>query len=89
MHANPTLLPVFITTINNTISANADEVAELDRAIGDGDHLINLQRGLDAVNGMSAELAPLDWSAAFMKRTCSGPRGRRRYHDTGQQKGGR
>ena len=36
------------------VRANADELTELDRAIGDGDHGANLRRGFDAV----AELAP-------------------------------
>ena len=36
------------------VRANAEELTELDRAIGDGDHGANLRRGFDAV----AELAP-------------------------------
>lgn len=62
-----TSLPTMITAIQNTINSNADEVAELDRAIGDGDHVVNLQRGLDALDAISGELDVLDWSAAFMK----------------------
>ena len=31
------------------VRANADELTELDRAIGDGDHGLNLRRGFDAV----------------------------------------
>lgn len=62
-----TSLPTMITAIQNTINANADEVAELDRAIGDGDHVVNLQRGLDALNNVSEELTTMNWSAAFMK----------------------
>ncbi len=62
-----TSLPNIITAIQNTINANADEVAELDRAIGDGDHVVNLQRGLDALNNVSEELTTMNWSAAFMK----------------------
>jgi len=60
-------LPSMITAIQNTINSNADEVAELDRAIGDGDHVVNLQRGLNALITLSDELDKLDWSAAFMK----------------------
>ncbi len=62
-----TSLPTIITAIQNTINTNADEVAELDRAIGDGDHVVNLQRGLDALSNISEELVVMDWSAAFMK----------------------
>jgi phosphoenolpyruvate---glycerone phosphotransferase subunit DhaL len=58
---------LFITSIQNTINAHADEVAELDRAIGDGDHVVNLQRGLEALNIISNDLSAMDWSTAFMK----------------------
>lgn len=67
MPLSPTLLPIVIATIQDTINANADEVTELDRAIGDGDHVVNLQRGLDAVAAISDELVTMEWSAAFMK----------------------
>lgn len=60
-------LSVFIAAISNTINANAEEVAELDRAIGDGDHVNNLQRGLAELDKLTDELDSLDWSAAFMK----------------------
>jgi dihydroxyacetone kinase-like protein len=62
-----TLLTDFIEAVSLTINANAEEVAELDRAIGDGDHVVNLQRGLAALDDITADLAILDWSAAFMK----------------------
>jgi hypothetical protein len=42
MSLHSTQLPVFITTIMQTINDNADELAELDRVIGEGDHLINI-----------------------------------------------
>jgi len=67
MTPSSTLISELITAIQNEINANADEVAELDRAIGDGDHVVNLQRGLDAVAVIIPELSQLDWSAAFMK----------------------
>ncbi|MCL4153147.1 UNVERIFIED_CONTAM: hypothetical protein GTU68_024712, partial [Idotea baltica] len=63
----PILIPSLIQAINNTINDNADEVAELDRAIGDGDHVINLQRGLKALQALEPELSELDWSPALMK----------------------
>ncbi len=62
-----TSLPSMITAIQDAINANADEVAELDRAIGDGDHVVNLQRGLDALVALNDELDTLDWSTVFMK----------------------
>tara|TARA_R110002049_G_scaffold160777_1_gene325807 strand:+ start:441 stop:1073 length:633 start_codon:yes stop_codon:yes gene_type:complete len=57
----------FIEAIIQTINENADEVTELDRVIGDGDHVVNLQRGLDALEKISDELSKLEWSAALMK----------------------
>jgi len=60
-------IPSFISAIIQTINDNADEVAELDRAIGDGDHVVNLQRGLEALKNISDELSSLEWSPALMK----------------------
>lgn len=62
-----TRIPVIISEIIQTINDNADEVAELDRAIGDGDHMINLQRGLEALKQINDELSTLEWSPALMK----------------------
>ena len=56
-----------ISAIIKIINDNADEVAELDRAIGDGDHVVNLQRGLAAIDNISDELSRLEWSPALMK----------------------
>ena len=61
------LLSSLITAIQNSINSHADEITKLDRAIGDGDHVVNLQRGLGALIAIDSELAELDWSAAFMK----------------------
>jgi dihydroxyacetone kinase-like protein len=61
----PTLLPGLIQAVDNAIEANAEEVTALDQAIGDGDHVINLQRGLKALTDQSGELAQLDWSKAW------------------------
>ncbi len=60
-------ISVFIDAIQTTLDQHADEVAELDQAIGDGDHLINLKRGIDALQKQSAELDEMDLSAAFSK----------------------
>lgn len=65
-HNNISLLP-FIQAIKNTIDTHADEIAQLDQAIGDGDHLINLQRGIDALLKNSEELEQLEFSAALSK----------------------
>lgn len=53
----------FIITAANAIQANilANEstLESLDRAIGDGDHYINMKRGANVIVEMQAELAPL------------------------------
>jgi dihydroxyacetone kinase-like protein len=68
MPFTPAILPGLIQAVNDTIEKNADEVTALDQAIGDGDHVTNLQRGLHALTAQSAELAQIpDWSAAWQK----------------------
>jgi phosphoenolpyruvate---glycerone phosphotransferase subunit DhaL len=49
---------VLIETVARRVIASAEELTELDRAIGDGDHGINMERGFAAV------LAQLDQLAA-------------------------
>lgn len=61
------LIPSFLDAIIADIEANAEEVAALDQAIGDGDHVANLQRGLEALKKIKAELVELDWPNALMK----------------------
>lgn len=60
-------ITTFLQAIQATLDAHADEVAELDQAIGDGDHLINLQRGLSALMQQADALDTLDLSAVFSK----------------------
>lgn len=67
MPVTPALLPELIAAVSETINQHADEVTALDQAIGDGDHVTNLQRGLLALSAQSAELAQLDWPAAWQK----------------------
>lgn len=45
--------------IQSTILANESTLESLDRAIGDGDHYINMKRGANVIVEMQAELAPL------------------------------
>ncbi len=58
---------ILINALQLTIETHQDEVAELDRAIGDGDHVVNLQRGLNALEALSDELINLEWPPTFMK----------------------
>jgi dihydroxyacetone kinase-like protein len=60
-------IPAFLDAINQEIQANAEEVTALDQAIGDGDHVTNLLRGLDAVQKLEADLVQMDWPDALMK----------------------
>ena len=67
MQLVPALLPSLIQAIDNVIETNAEEVMALDQAIGDGDHVTNLQRGIKALTAQSDELAKLDWATAWQK----------------------
>jgi dihydroxyacetone kinase-like protein len=67
MKLTPALLPHLIEAIADVIEKNAEEVTALDQAIGDGDHVINLQRGIQALMAQRDELSQLDWVAAWQK----------------------
>jgi dihydroxyacetone kinase-like protein len=67
MSFTPALLSRLIKAIADTIEANAEEITALDQAIGDGDHVINLQRGLKALLAQDTELSQLDWVSAWQK----------------------
>lgn len=67
MNISPTHLPRFFNAIDTELKKNADEIIGLDQAIGDGDHLTNLQRGLEAVQKIEVELSEMNWSDALMK----------------------
>jgi phosphoenolpyruvate---glycerone phosphotransferase subunit DhaL len=45
--------------IHAAIVANESQIESLDRAIGDGDHYINMKRGSEVIAGMYNELLPL------------------------------
>ena len=64
MKFTPALLPHLIDAIADVIEKNAEEVTALDQAIGDGDHVTNLQRGIQALIAQREELSQLDWAAA-------------------------
>ncbi|MEQ1528981.1 MAG: dihydroxyacetone kinase subunit DhaL, partial [Methylococcales bacterium] len=67
MPITPAQLPQLLQTIAQVIDKNAEQITELDQAIGDGDHVTNLQRGLQALLAQSNELSQLDWLAAWQK----------------------
>lgn len=67
MSFSPILLPELLQAISAVIENNAEEVTALDQAIGDGDHVFNLQRGLNALLPLAENLAQLEWGAAWQK----------------------
>ena len=48
---------LLIETMARRVIASAQELTELDRAIGDGDHGINMERGFEAVLAQVDQLA--------------------------------
>ena len=53
--------------IHAAIVANESTIESLDRAIGDGDHYINMKRGTEIIAGMYNELLPLPADEALNK----------------------
>lgn len=53
--------------VQRALLAQAADIESLDRAIGDGDHFINVSRGCEVVTGMAAEIAPLPPAQALQK----------------------
>ena len=48
---------LLLETVANRVIANAEELTDLDRAIGDGDHGTNMRRGFEAVLAAADELS--------------------------------
>lgn len=65
MQFTPDMLPPLINAVTEIIEKNAEEVTALDQVLGDGDHVTNLQRGLDALILKTAELSVLEWEKAL------------------------
>ena len=61
-----------IRAATQTLIDHADELTELDRAIGDGDHGLNMRRGAQAIEGRLDELAAMSLNEALkaMGMTC-------------------
>lgn len=56
-----------IDAIFAAITSHEADIESLDRAIGDGDHYINMKRGGEAIVAMKEELSELDPSSALNK----------------------
>jgi phosphoenolpyruvate---glycerone phosphotransferase subunit DhaL len=54
-----------VEAVQAAILANEQQIESLDRAIGDGDHFINVRRGCEAIVALRPELVPLPPSLAF------------------------
>jgi dihydroxyacetone kinase-like protein len=48
-----------IAAVQRAVLANEADIESLDRAIGDGDHFINVRRGCEALAALAPQLAPL------------------------------
>jgi dihydroxyacetone kinase-like protein len=53
--------------VQAAILANEQQIESLDRAIGDGDHFINVRRGCEAIMQLRGELLPLAPAEAFKR----------------------
>ena len=67
MSFSPALFPILLAQIDSLITEHAEEITELDQAIGDGDHVFNLQHGLQALQKEATPISQLDWSDAWQK----------------------
>lgn len=61
------LLPKLIEKTLASINENAAAIAALDQEIGDGDHVVNLERGLNALFVERESFVNLDWASAYKK----------------------
>lgn len=61
------LIARIIDSASDVISSHSAELTELDQAIGDGDHGLNMKRGFEAIAAQKEELAALDLWPAVQK----------------------
>lgn len=64
---NTTTLLDAVAAVQRALLANEADIESLDRAIGDGDHFINVSRGCEVIVAMRDELAPLAPAAALQR----------------------
>lgn len=67
MIITPALFPDIVNAIAASIDSHADAITELDQMLGDGDHVFNLQRGIQALQAVSTEISGMNWPAAWQK----------------------
>jgi dihydroxyacetone kinase-like protein len=56
-----------VEAVQAAIVANEDQIESLDRAIGDGDHFINVRRGCEAIVALKPDLLALPPGPAFQR----------------------
>ncbi len=67
MSISPAAIPALIAKVDQALTEHQDEIIELDMAIGDGDHLTNLQRGVKALSALELDWSEIDWPTALQK----------------------
>lgn len=67
MNLQTTFICSAAATIHEAIITHKPDIESLDQAIGDGDHYINILRGVEVADSMAEELAPLSPDAALNK----------------------
>lgn len=56
-----------VDAVSQSLMTHESEIESLDRALGDGDHFINIKRGITAIVAMREELAPLPVDVAIQR----------------------
>src|SRR5438128_556970 len=64
-NSQESLVPRLIDAMVETVVTEADRLGELDRAIGDGDHGVNMARGFLAIAEKREELGQLPLAASL------------------------
>ena len=64
---NTTMIVDSLVAVQHAILTHEAQIESLDRAIGDGDHFINVRRGCEVLVGMREEFPGLTPSQAFQK----------------------
>jgi len=67
MQVTSDMLAELIKAASDTMVEHDAEVTELDKTLGDGDHVINIRRGLGFLTEQSEEISQLDWADAWKK----------------------
>jgi dihydroxyacetone kinase-like protein len=64
---NSEMIIQIVREVHKDYETNAPEIEKLDQAIGDGDHVINMRRGIQAILEIDEDLVPLKPGEALNK----------------------